>query len=137
MAHDLDATYATPKRIATFIFRGPEILYGSRHEVVAGPYHRNAAGMLDLITLFSTTDEDEAEAIIRRRSLDLILIAPEDAEAADYRHEQGPPTSLMRLENGSPPSWVEPVDLPQDLAKCFRLFAVRPVSPQQGQLSGT
>jgi hypothetical protein len=129
MARHLDATYATPKRIATFIFRGPEILYGSRHEVVAGPYHRNASGMLDLITLFSTTHDEEAEAIIRRRSLDLVLIAPDDAEAPDYRHEPGPPTSLMRLENGPLPPWIEPVDLPPDLGKCFRLFTVRPASP--------
>ncbi len=129
MGRHLEIIYGSPQRVATFIFRGPEILYGSRHSVIAGPYHRNAAGMLDVITLFSAADDGEAEAIVRRRGLDLLLIAPSDKEAADYRRAQGSPTSLMRLETDRPPGWLERVDLPEDLAQCFRLYRVRPVTP--------
>ncbi|MDP6563321.1 MAG: hypothetical protein QF578_00690 [Alphaproteobacteria bacterium] len=121
----LDSHYAErPQRIVNFIYPGSELLYRTRHSVVATPYHRNTAGMVDTIQLLRASDPAAAQAIVERRRADLILICPESPEATNYRRTD-PPSLLAQLEAGAPPDWLVPVALPPALAADFRLFQVR------------
>lgn len=114
MAAALNERYRDgPRRIASFIFYGPELLYRTRHEVVATPYHRNAAGMLDLIDLLRATDMDEARTIVARRGIDLIVVCSSNSEADKYRRGGASPSLFSRLEAGHGPDWIGPgEDLP-------------------------
>ena len=46
-----------------------------------------------------------------------------EREARDYRSDEAP-TLLMRMEQGEPPAWLRPVELPDELAEQFRLYEV-------------
>ena len=107
LASELNRLYPQPQRIASFIFFGPELLYRTPHEVIATPYHRNAAGMLDVIDLLSATDMAAARAIAARRGIDLIVICQTNSEADKYRLDGDRPSLLTRLERGQIPAWIE------------------------------
>lgn len=97
---------ARPLTLAAPIFEGPEILYHTRHRVLAAPYHRNARGIQDNRLIFAGT-EAEALAVIRRRGVGAVL----------YCRDHGPPPQFAgrtpflreRLRAGRPPAWLEPV----------------------------
>ena len=123
----LRETYSDrPYRMFNFIYAGPSLMFHSHHEVVATPYHRNTAGIVDNIKFFRAIDPAPALSLIKQRGIDLILICPDDPEASNYRQIGGPPTLLMRLEQGPAPAWLLPVQLPADLAENYKLFQVRP-----------
>ncbi len=111
-------------RLLNFIYAGPELLYHTPHSVVATPYHRNTAGIVDTINLLRATTDTLPRAVIAARGIDLVLICPDDPEAGNYRNRNGPPTLLMRLEADQPPPWLVPVSLPPKLARNFKLFQV-------------
>lgn len=94
------------RRIASFIFYGPELLYRTSHEVVATPYHRNAAGMLDLIDFLKAEDMEAARRLADRRGIDLVVVCLTNSEADKYRDESGAPSLFSRLERGEAPSWL-------------------------------
>jgi hypothetical protein len=113
-----------PYHLLNFIYSGPELLYHTPHSVVATPYHRNTAGIVDTIKFLRATTEAAPRAVIAARRIDLVLICPADPEAGNYRSTNGPPTLLMRLEAEQPPPWLVPVSLPFRLAQDFKLFRV-------------
>ncbi|MDA1098670.1 MAG: hypothetical protein O2967_06750 [Proteobacteria bacterium] len=110
--------------LLNFIYSGPELLYHTQHSVVATPYHRNTAGIVDTINFLRSTTDTLPKALIAARGINLILICPADPEASNYRSSKGPPTLLMRLEADQPPPWLTPVTLPAKLARNFKLFQV-------------
>jgi hypothetical protein len=101
----------TPRTIAGFIFDGPELLYRTHHRVVGMPYHRNGAGILDTIDLFSATDMTAAKAIVGRHNVGLLLVCPGDSEADNYRGDGNIPSLMDRLTQNDPPDWLRPVPL--------------------------
>ncbi|HJM48998.1 MAG TPA: hypothetical protein QGF63_04020 [Alphaproteobacteria bacterium] len=112
-----------PRRILGFVFFGPEILYRTPHHVVATPYHRNDAGILDAYDALRAIDDAKAREIIGRRGVDWLLICRNGKEQRWY---QGPGETLFdRLKAGQPPPWLEAMTLPDELA-AFGLFAVKP-----------
>lgn len=113
-----------PHHLLNFIYSGPELLYHTPHSVVATPYHRNTAGIVDTIEFLRSTTDSEPRALIAARAIDLVLICPGDPEAGNYRTKTGAPTLLMRLEAGRPPPWLAAVSLPSELAQKFKLFRV-------------
>jgi hypothetical protein len=112
-----------PRRIMSFIFLGPELLYRTGHQVVANPNHRNAAGILDTIAFFSATDAAAARSIAARRRLDLVVVCAGEPEAVLYRGA-GSPTLYDALMREAPPAWLRPVALPAGLARGHRLLEV-------------
>jgi hypothetical protein len=124
MAAYLAQAYPQPKRIMAYIFNAPELLYRTRHSVVATPYPHNQAGLLDTLDFFGARDDGAARAIAAARGLDLVLACPKDEESGLYR--KGGATLLTRLEAGAPPAWLAPVALPPALAADYRLYEVRP-----------
>ncbi|MES2472608.1 MAG: hypothetical protein V4601_07185, partial [Pseudomonadota bacterium] len=57
-------------RVAGFVDQGPAILAYTNHAAIAGPYHRNQAGILDTYDIFTGTD---APAILKRRGIDYVM----------------------------------------------------------------
>jgi len=123
MAAHLGQAYPQPRRVMAYIFNAPELLYRTRHSVVATPYHQNEAGLLDTLDFFGARDETQARRIAEARGLDLVLACPKDEESGLYRAGIGE-SLLARLENGAPPAWLTPVPLPRSLAD-YRLYEVR------------
>jgi len=114
---------APGKRIMTLVFFGPEILYRSQHAVVGTPYQRNTAGILDTIDFFAAVDPARSQAIARKRGIDLVMLCTSAKEGSWYK---APGSTFNQLASDQPPGWLSPVVLPDDLAKTFRLFSVKP-----------
>ena len=77
--------------------------------------------MTDTSKLFHATSDVDAAAIVHRRGIDLILVCTGSFEQYPSRNAINLHT---RLVDQQPPSWLEPVDLPAQLALAFRLYRV-------------
>ena len=113
-----------PRIIATHVNWGPELLYRTRHAVVAAPYHRNAPGILDIHRMFSAVDLATSKAIVEARGIELVLLCPSPRRRLYYAAEGEGATLYQRLLEGWTPPWLAAVALPDDLAGSFRLFQV-------------
>lgn len=114
---------AAPQRILANVFSGPELLYRTRHEVVATPLHRNAQGIGDAYAIFSAASDQAARERVRARGITWILLCPGSVEAVLFRRPDGASTLYERLARGVPPAWLKAVALPPGL-EGFRLFEV-------------
>ncbi len=112
-------------RIVTHLFWGGEVLYRTHHEVIATPYHRNAAGIVDAYDVLTAATDEQARRIIRRRQANLILLCPESSEGRSFLGSADAPTFYRRLCDGAVPAWCRPVALPERLSS-FLLFEVLP-----------
>lgn len=113
-----------PRRILSFINFGPELLYHTRHEVIATPNHRNGASILDAVRALGRLPPSEARRIIDDRDVDLVLVCLGTEEANDYRRGNDGKTLFSAIEGGAAPSWLRPIPLPEPLAAGFRLLEV-------------
>ena len=114
-----------PRRIISLVFYGPEIIYRSRHSVVGSPYQRNTAGILDSIDFFSSTGDEQARGIIDKRGIDTVMLCLKAKETVWYKAKEGEPETLFdRLRADSPPDWLKPLELPENLEN-FRLYNVQ------------
>lgn len=86
---------------------GPLILAETPHSILAAPYHRNTAGILDAVAVL-TGAPDEAEAIIRRRGVNYLALCLSSNEMAG-RRAANPANLFDALTRGETPSWLEPV----------------------------
>ncbi|MFQ5955104.1 MAG: hypothetical protein ACE5JZ_08590 [Kiloniellales bacterium] len=103
---------------------GPELLYRTRHRVIATPYHRNGAGIIDTHRFMTATDEAVARGLAESRRFDLVLTCRSPVEAAAFAADHGRPTLYQRLRAGEHPPWLRQVALPPHLADRFALFEV-------------
>src|SRR5262249_4868004 len=111
-----------PHTIVADLDFGPELLWRSKHRVLASPYHRNAQGILDAWQVLSGTADAAAQAILRRRQASWILLCPSAAEAAFF--DRDPASLYHRLAAGQPPAWLAAEPLPPDVGG-FQLYRVR------------
>lgn len=98
---------------------GPALAYFTHHGVVAGPYHRNTAGLLDTFDFWGNTSEDTARQIVKKRGIGYILACPPRAERADVLPRQ----AQLGKGDAPLPSWLEPIMMPSGQA--FKLYRVR------------
>lgn len=112
------------QRISANAFFGPELLYKSPHEVLATPYHRNAAGILAAHKI-ENGPASQAQAIARQRNVTWIMICPPKDLSIDP-----PPAGSLReaASQGVRVPWLDPVQIPGYLSP-LRLYAV----PDQGR----
>ena len=130
MATHLGEAYGgAPRRILSFVFFGPEILYRTPHQVVGTPYQRNVAGIVDTYDFFSAADDRTAREIAERRGVDLVLICPLSYETKGYAARDGETTLYARLERDEPPDWLRSVALPAHFNGSFLLFEVAKPGP--------
>ncbi len=115
-----------PRTIVASANFGAEILYRTKHKVVATVSHRNTAGVYDGYRVFSGKDEAAVRTLLARRKADLLLLCPDSSHDGYFLTEGRDGTFYQRLETGNLPAWVKEIPLPGKAAEAFRLFEVRP-----------
>jgi hypothetical protein len=106
--------------VLTFVDLGPRLITVTHHDAVAGPYHRNERGILDVMLTFRGT-ADHARQVIARRGIDYVLICPGMSESTIYSSE-APKGFYMQLAKGKVPGWLQPIQLPKNSP--FRMWRV-------------
>ena len=131
-----------PRLIMSTLNEGPELLFRTRHNVLSAPY--NVAGNRDSLDFFSARDDQQAERILKRRNVDLVLVCRQIAPfyagidrksifhsaltfdgSGELRLQSDAhyPTLVERLLHGEVPAWLKPVAIPFD--RDYLLFEVR------------
>lgn len=85
-----------PRLIMGSLNEGPELLFRTPHQVLAAPFHMDVSGNVDADRFFSTPYASEAEAIAKRRHIDLVIAC----RYVPDRLTRTPSNAI--LENGSP-----------------------------------
>jgi hypothetical protein len=113
-----------PRLIMNPMGNGPELLFRTDHQVLAAPYHMDVEGNVDSTRFFSTPYPEEAEAIARRRKVDLVVTCLFASNvyfhASPWGQEpknEGPgqdfaPHFIERLIAKRIPAWLKPVKVP-------------------------
>ena len=115
-----------PANLATPLDITPAILAGTPHRMIAGGYHRNGAGIRDVVMLFAGPTSGAREIVVRRR-IDYVVFCPETPESLRWAHF-GPNGLSAELNANRPPEWLEPVD--------FHLHALRVWRVRKDRLGG-
>jgi hypothetical protein len=119
---DLRGPRGRAARVLAPIFWGPELLFRSNVDIVAGPYHRNASGMLYSYGVMAAMDPKDAMAALRERGIDFIVMCraqdwiprvPADSAGTFYHS----------LVQGSLPPGLLPVSMP-GVPSQYRLYRV-------------
>lgn len=98
----------SPKLIAAVADVGPEILYRTKHTVLAGPYHHDEAGIRAVIDLFTAAHEGEARRVADKYRVQVVMLCT--AERGIWRRI-APQDSFFagQLLDGAVPPWLVPV----------------------------
>lgn len=103
-----------------------ELLYRTRHGVVATSFHRNFQAVWDVRQVLRGSDEAASRQVVERRGVDLVLLCPQSR--GPYFRIDGPdggPRSLYdRLVSGDVPAWLREVPLDEPGTDGFLLFEV-------------
>jgi hypothetical protein len=113
-----------PGTVLTFVDLGPRLIAVTPHSALAGPYHRNARQIIDVMRTWRG-DEANARATVERYRVDYVLICPNLSESTIYRSE-APRGFYARLAAGRAPSWLVPVRLPD--GSPYRMWRVTEAS---------
>jgi hypothetical protein len=97
-------------RVAGFVDQGPAIMAYTQHSAIAGPYHRDSAGILDTYEIFAGKNP---LAVLRRRGIDYVMTCRAAPDWNFYRAQGGLVTSLAK---GEVPDWLLPVGTDGDVA---------------------
>lgn len=92
-----------PGRVAAFVDQGPAILAYTGDSVVAGPYHRDGAGILDSYAIFAGADP---HAVLQKRGIDYLMTCRAAPDWDFYREHGG---LIAQLAAGRVPAWLMPV----------------------------
>jgi hypothetical protein len=94
---------AQPKGlVAAFVDQGPAILAQTPDSVLAGPYHRDAQGILDSYRIF-TLPPDQARALLKARGALYVMVCT-GAPDWDFYRRNGPKGLVAAL-----PVWLRPL----------------------------
>lgn len=91
-----------PGRVAAFVDQGPAILAYTGDAAIAGPYHRDAAGILDSYAIFAGADP---RAVLQRRGIDYVMTCRAAPDWDFYRAQNG---LIAQLAAGRVPDWLKP-----------------------------
>jgi hypothetical protein len=122
---------ALPKgRVLGFVDQGPYILALTPHAAVAGPYHRDSAGILDTYTTFTAPPAEGAD-ILARRGIDYVAVCKTSPDYAYYLKQGRSDGLLSQLAAGRDVAWLERVpEKPGDAVILYRVrkdrLSVRP-----------
>lgn len=112
---------ALPKgTIFTFVDLGPRLIVTTRHNAIAGPYHRNDRAIVDVMKAFRGS-EAEAHRIVSEYRSDYLLICPDMATATIFMAE-APKGFYAQLARGKVPAWLTPIEAPN--GSPFRIWKV-------------
>ena len=127
-----------PRLIMSSMGLGPELLFRTPHQILAAPFHMNVTGNIDATRFFSTPYTTEAEAIARRRGVDLVVSCRYIPEiylrspiSASIRGGEKPkdfaPHLVEQLVTNRPPAWLKQVNF-----KGLDNFVIYEVLPPAG-----
>lgn len=89
-----------PGRVAAFVDQGPAILAYTGNSVIAGPYHRNSAGILDSYAIFAGA---APHAVLEKRGIDYLMTC---RAAPDWNFYQAHGGLIAQLAAGKIPAWL-------------------------------
>jgi len=92
-----------PGRVAGFVDQGPAILAYTPQGAIAGPYHRDAAGILDSYEIFAGKNP---RAVLDRRGVDYVMTCRGAPDWDFYRAQGG---LVAELAQNRKPDWLTPV----------------------------
>jgi MFS family permease len=92
-----------PGRVAAFVDQGPAILAYTKDSAIAGPYHRDAAGILDTYAIFAG---NAPRAILARRGITYVMTCKNAPDWDFYRARGG---LIAQLAAGHVPDWLVPL----------------------------
>jgi hypothetical protein len=109
-----------PRLIMSSMGQGPELLFRTPHKILSAPFHMDVSGNIDATRFFSTPYESEAEAIARRRGVDLVVTcravpriymrppAGEKPQEGNDSHDFAP-HFVELLMTDKQPDWLKPI----------------------------
>jgi len=112
-----------PATLFTLVDLGPRIIATTHHSVIAGPYHRNGAAILDIHHAFDGTAET-FRSIARRRGASYFLLCPDFPEGTIYR-TRSPHGFYAQMEKGDVPEWLVPVQLKAEQELPYTLYRIK------------
>lgn len=115
------------QRILTSIYLGPFILYKTKHEVIGTPGHRNVSGILDTYHVMNAQNAEDAQTIIRRRGIQVILIGRPEYGIGDYfidKIKKSGDIFHHQLWKGHIPVWLTSYPVPKALEGKIKVFKV-------------
>ena len=122
----------SPRTIMTVTDFGPEILYRTKHSVLAIPNHRPQPGFAATYEALSAVDDGAARALLDRHGVDWILLCPGAAGRAFTGPGASSDNLYRRLVERRGPGWLRPIELPTPISEAFALFAVEPAAEGAG-----
>lgn len=117
----------SPRTIVASANFGAEILYRTKHRVVATVSHRNYPGFLDGHAILARGDEAWILKMIRKRRVDLIVLCPGSGHDGYFLEDADEGALYRRLVEGDLPGWIREEALPEGPGG-FRLYRVSPPS---------
>ena len=109
-------------RVLAPVFWGPELLFRADVDIVVGPYHRNARGMLYSYGVMASTDPEDAVALLRERGVDFVVLCTEQ-DWIPRVPADSVGTFYHALLEGTLPPGLHPVRMP-GVAGQYRLYRV-------------
>lgn len=116
-----------PSVILTMVDLGPRLLATTHHSVIAGPYHRNGAAILDIHHAMDGSPA-RSRSIAEAHGARYVLICPGFPEGTIYsgRSPKGFYAAMLR---GDVPAWLDPVQLRTTATLPFRVYRIAPSAP--------
>jgi hypothetical protein len=97
--------------ILSYIDLGSMLLFNTPHSVLAGPYHRDNAGLKTTIELFRSNDDALIHNTIKERGISWIVTCPGTEDRTAFKTDGGDGLA-ERLAAGRVPDYLEEVDDP-------------------------
>ena len=91
-----------PGRVAAFVDQGPAVLAYTGDAVIAGPYHRGRAGILDSYEIFAGKNP---QALLQKRGIAYLMTC---RAAPDWEFYRQPGGLIAQLAAGQIPQWLTP-----------------------------
>ena len=112
-----------PWTIVAFADLGPELLYRTKHRVIATPSLSNQDGAIAMFAILNATDDRTTRSTIESRGIDHVIICQALPFSSPLARD---PRLLGRLYRGEPPAWLEQMPLPATIEPTYDLYRVRP-----------
>ena len=96
--------------VFSFVDLGPRIISVTKHDAIAGPYHRNDRAIADVMNAFRGDEAQARRIIAGDYGSHYLLVCPNMSTATIFQSET-PNGFYMQLVRGRVPGWLIPVDL--------------------------
>lgn len=99
--------------VFTFVDLAPRVISVTKHNSIAGPYHRNGEAIADVMKAFRGDAANARSIIVDKHHADYVLVCPMMSQATVFM-ASAPRGFYVQLANGRAPDWLQPIDLGKD-----------------------